>query len=789
MESGWKAKWIWAGGLQGRNNIYVEARSTFELQEPVAVHAELNITANQFYKLYINGAEVGRGPAPSDNEWKYYDRYEVGQFLQPGTNSVAILAYNFGGEQIVTGQMQGPGGLLCQLAIGEGADARVALATDASWKCRHSARWLPNVSRQHYWGGFREIYLVDQEDGWEQPAYSAADWPSAVEVAEAEQADSPWPRLVERDIPRLSRREVSPIAIAGELPYGGSISGAEALLDGAGEAGLRIDASAPGSYPQITYDFGREVVGYSKLVVDSPEGGVLQLHYGESLELELTDTFMLKAGRNVLEPFGRRAFRYMKLAVQATPRAITVQALKLVFVHYPFPQQGDFRCSDELLERIWETGKYTTLVNTQDHFEDCPHRERALWVADAVVMAKVVYHAFGDAAIVRKSLLQSARIQKEDGSLPGTGPERNPFTLPDFCAHWLFGVHEYVQYSGDTGFLAEVWPTITKLADWFAAQEDAAGLFSRADREGWWCFIDWSDDIERKDRVTAISCFYYKFLQQASQLAQLLGEGAHSQQWAERATRLRETIRTRLRVPGERLFVDCLTDSGLSASVTAQTNFAAAWSGVMEQDEVIHFIQDVYLPGKLPRIRGAFFYHVVLETLFSYGFAEAAIKQIREYWGDMLARGAKTWWETFDTALPFCTIPSPYQGHTPTYLQDAIPVSHSHGWGASPTNLLVSEVLGVDTSEMGQGMLILRPARAGGLEWAEGVVPTREGDIRVSWRVAAEAGKPQYEALVPQGLAWRTVGLDDVQSAAADGHIRITGRLQQAAIASDAAAR
>lgn len=782
MANGWQAKWIWAEGLLAHNNTYVEARNTFELRESFVARAELSITANQFYKLYINGSEVGRGPSPSDNQWKYYDRYEVARFLESGTNTVAILAYNFGNEPIVTGQMQGPGGLLCQMTIGEAADAQVVLATDAGWKCRRSTRWLPKVSRQHEWGGFREIYLAEQEDGWEQQGYCDSEWPSAVEVAVAEALDSPWPRLMERDIPHLSRREISPVALSGELTYGGSISGAEALLDDGEGRGLQVDASTPGSYPQITYDFGREVVGYPKLVVESPQGGVLQLHYGESLELELTDTFMLKAGRNVLEPFGRRAFRYMKLAVQATPQAITVQSLKLAFVHYPFPQQGSFRCSDELLGRIWETGKYTTIVNTQDHFEDCPHRERALWVADAVVMAKVVYHVFGDAAIVRKSLLQSARIQKEDGSLPGTGPERNLFTLPDFCAHWLFGVYEYVGYSGDTGFLAEIWPIIVKLADWFAAQEDDVGLFSRADREGWWCFIDWSDDIERKDRVSAISCFYYKFLQRASRLAQLLGEEGYGKRWAERATLLRNTIRTRLRAPGERLFADCLTDSGLSASVTAQTNFAAAWSGVMDRDEVIYFIKEVYLQGKLPRICGAFFYHVVLETLFSYGFAEAAIKQIREYWGDMLARGAQTWWETFDVALPFCTIPGPYQGHTPTYLRDAIPVSHSHGWGASPTNLLVSEVLGVDVSEMGEGVLILRPAPAGGLQWAEGVVPTCRGDIRVSWHVAAEEGKPQYEAWVPEGLAWRTVGLDGVQSATLNGYIRIIGSLRQALI-------
>ncbi|MDG0813889.1 alpha-L-rhamnosidase-related protein [Cohnella rhizosphaerae] len=265
------------------------------------------------------------------------------------------------------------------------------------------------------------------------------------------------------------------------------------------------------------------------------KGGVLQLYCGESLEVSLTDTYLLRPGENLLEPFGRRAFRYLKLAAMATPVPLRVQRLEMEFVRYPFTEAGSFRCSDERLNQIWETGRYTTFVNSQHHFEDCPYREAALWVADAVIMAKVVYQVSDDSALVRKSLLQGARIQNEDGSIPGNGPVRNSFMLPDFCAHWLFGVKAYYDYSHDKSFLEEIWPTIVCLARWFADQEDETGLFARADRDGWWCFIDWSDDIERKDRVTALSCFYYKFLMTAASLADTAGEPVFGKELEERA--------------------------------------------------------------------------------------------------------------------------------------------------------------------------------------------------------------------------------------------------------------
>ncbi|MGF7050555.1 hypothetical protein J2T13_005105 [Paenibacillus sp. DS2015] len=775
IQESWQAEWIWAAGTAHDNNVYVETRKIFVVDKAVNL-AKLRVSANQFYKLYVNGVEIGRGPTPADLSWISFDTYDVSNYVREGSNVIAILAHNFGKDRIVTGQLQGPGGVICQLDLyDEGAAAGSNIRTIASgsdWKCRRSPRWKPEVSRLHYWGGYREIMDLSQEDGWEQSDYEDSSWPMAAVLAEAEQADSPWPRLMPREIPFLKETLVSPVSVVSSESFMGAIRSPEAPLSSA--RSVMIDASVPGSFPQITYDFGAEVVGYPELEVFAEDGGVLQLFYGESLEVALMDTYLLQKGTNRLSPFGRRAFRYMKVAVMATPVPIEVRSLQVRFVHYPFGDRGNFSCSDERLNQIWETGRYTTIVNSQNHFEDCPHREGALWVADSVVMAKVVYQTFDDPALVRKSLLQAARIQNEDGSIPGTGPQHNSFLLPDFCAHWLFGVWEYYAYTKDTSFLHEVWPYVNRLIDWFADQEDATGLFASADREGWWCFIDWSDDIEREDRVTAISCFYYKFLITSALMAEELGESEAGAALQAKAITLREAIRNLLQVPGTTIYADCLTDAGLSASVTAQTNFAAAWSGIMDETEVVAFVQDYYLPERLPRIRGAFIYHIVLETLFRYGFAEAAITQIRDYWGSMLDRGATTWWETFDPSLPFVTTPSPYLGHTPTYLQDSIPVSLCHGWGASPTYLLSEQLLGVDVTELGVGSVILQPTAVTGIEWVEGNIPTRQGDIQAEWKLDKN-GVISYAATLPKGIAWTAIGLEELSVETDEEKVRVTG--------------
>ncbi|WP_217592098.1 alpha-L-rhamnosidase N-terminal domain-containing protein [Cohnella sp. GbtcB17] len=775
----WTAKWIWVSGAKDLNDVYAEARKVFEVG-PSIKRARLRISANQAYKLYLNGEELGRGPAPSDLAWMSFDTYEVADRLSRGSNVLAIVANNFGAGEIVTNQLQGPGGLICQLDLYDSEAAHKkplqTIASGTEWKCRRSPRWKANASRLHLWGGYREIFDVAREDGWERIDYDDSDWPDAEVVAGAEEPGSPWPRLLPREIPFLRRTLVRPASVVSSEPFLGGLAFAEAVLTDSPENALTMDASKPGSFPQVTYDFGAEVVGYPKLRVEAPEGGVLQLYCGESLEVSLTDTYLLRPGENLLEPFGRRAFRYLKLAAMATPVPLRVQRLEMEFVRYPFTEAGSFRCSDERLNRIWETGRYTTFVNSQHHFEDCPYREAALWVADAVIMAKVVYQVSDDSALVRKSLLQGARIQNEDGSIPGNGPVRNSFMLPDFCAHWLFGVKAYYDYSHDKSFLEEIWPTIVRLARWFADQEDETGLFARADRDGWWCFIDWSDDIERKDRVTALSCFYYKFLVTAASLADTAGESGFGKELQERAERTKASIRRMLREPDKGMYVDCRTDKGLSSSITAQTNFAAAWSGIMEKSEVMAFVEGEFLAGRLPPIRGSFFYHIVLETLFDNGYATDAIRIIRSYWGAMLDRGATTWWETFDPSLPFSTTPSPYMGHTPTYLQDFIPVSLSHGWGASPTYLLSKELLGIDVSHMGANRVVLQPIAAQGIDWAEGVVPTKRGEIRVRWGRQSN-GEISYQAELPKGIFWSAPSVESATASANEDGVRITGTL------------
>ena len=58
----WRASWIWGEGEDWPRNEWRCFRREFELQEWEYGSAEVTITADARYVLYVNGVLCGRGP-------------------------------------------------------------------------------------------------------------------------------------------------------------------------------------------------------------------------------------------------------------------------------------------------------------------------------------------------------------------------------------------------------------------------------------------------------------------------------------------------------------------------------------------------------------------------------------------------------------------------------------------------------------------------------------------------------------------------------------------------------
>jgi len=128
---GWgDATWIWDepdADKTPQTNEPRYVRRTFNLTAK-PVQAELWITADNYYTAYINGHKVG-----ADGEWSTVEKYQVGKYLVPGKNVLAILAKNEGGPAGLIARLQVRTADKKNLLIGTDSKTRITQVKHADW--------------------------------------------------------------------------------------------------------------------------------------------------------------------------------------------------------------------------------------------------------------------------------------------------------------------------------------------------------------------------------------------------------------------------------------------------------------------------------------------------------------------------------------------------------------------------------------------------------------------------------------------------------------------------------
>ena len=186
------AKWIWRKqDSYTKYNDTIVARKTFEL--PQVASAQLSITADTRYRLFINGDWVNDGPCRSWPDRYQYDVIDVSSYLKPGENEIRIIAKYFGVGTFH--QIPQQAGLLAQLDATTTDGKSIRVVTDGTWEAATASGWISNTVKRCIQMGPYEIYDARLED-------SEAFAPATV-LFDAE--GGPWKNLIPRDTALLTR--------------------------------------------------------------------------------------------------------------------------------------------------------------------------------------------------------------------------------------------------------------------------------------------------------------------------------------------------------------------------------------------------------------------------------------------------------------------------------------------------------------------------------------------------------------------------------------------------------
>ncbi|MGC9034614.1 MAG: alpha-L-rhamnosidase N-terminal domain-containing protein [Verrucomicrobiia bacterium] len=191
-----RAKWIWKNQKDyNQYNQTIIARKTFTIQQPRS--AVLKITADSYYRLFINGVWVNDGPCRSWFNHYQYDVIDVENYLVSGKNEIYVIARYFGVGDFHRIPQQA--GLLAQLEIEFSEGKRQIITTDSSWEVAEAAGWIRNTPKVSIQMEPAEYYDARLEGNLK--------FSRAKELFEAEAG--PWKNLNPRDVALLTKQPVN----------------------------------------------------------------------------------------------------------------------------------------------------------------------------------------------------------------------------------------------------------------------------------------------------------------------------------------------------------------------------------------------------------------------------------------------------------------------------------------------------------------------------------------------------------------------------------------------------
>ena len=503
------------------------------------------------------------------------------------------------------------------------------------------------------------------------------------------------------------------------------------FLDG---SGCRL--SSANGLSAVVLDFGREL--YGSLAIGNGaagRGAKVRIRFGESVAETLAELgergaqndhslrdFTAELPWAGSREFGPSGFRFVRIdAVAGTPDLQFVRAVSLM---RPMKPLGAFRCSDERLNRVFETAVRTVHLCCQDYLWDGIKRDRLVWLGDMHPETRTLLSVFGAAPVLKDSL---------EYAIATTPPDTWMNTMQTYTLWWIRNLAEWCRYTGDFALARKHAEYLEKTFDHVLTGFDADGLWTAG------TFLDWPTKHNREAEVAGTQGLALMAAEDAAFLARGIGAAALAAKADGMAARLKGRV---LDPAGEKSAAALLALAGLR---TPQEMY------------------DSVLSRRGHEGVSTFYGYYMLEAMSAANENARALGTVRDYWGAMLDVGATSFWEDFKigwTNNCFRIDEMPVAGRKDIhgdygeFCYRGFRHSLCHGWSSGPAAWLIAHVLGLRSVEPGCKAVRVDPF-LGDLDWAEGslALPTGEAvRIRVTKNadgsLTADVNAPDWVRIV-----------------------------------------
>jgi alpha-L-rhamnosidase len=463
-------------------------------------------------------------------------------------------------------------------------------------------------------------------------------------------------------------------------------------------------------------DFGRETFGFVKL--HGVKGkGTITIYYGESKEEALSKDGAVTLDRLTIDNTSAKdsvvvlskAFRYANVI---TDGSVEIDNVSMLFEYADVKDKGNFTCSDEEINRIYDVAKYTLHLSTREFFIDGIKRDRWVWSGDACQSYLMNYYLMNDNGTVTRTMYALR------GKDPVTGHIN---TIMDYTLYWFLSILDYYTYTGDKTFIQQNYDRMQSMMEYVLGRRNKNGLLEGL--PGDWIFIDWAAGLSKKGEVSFEQLLFARSLETMAVCAGIVNDKQSAEKYNRLAADLRKKLFAIYWNEQKQALVHSRVNGKQTDNVTRYSNMFAIFFDYFTQAQKQAVKKSVLLNSNIQKITTPYMRFYELEALCAMGEQNYVLREMKDYWGGMLKLGATSFWEEYNPDKKGAE-------HYAMYGRE-FGKSLCHAWGASPIYLLGKYYLGVKPTAPGYKTYEIQPA-LGGLQWMQGKVPTPTGEIELS---------------------------------------------------------
>lgn len=721
MSGSWPSYWISCPNSSPRDYGVYHFRKSFNLPN-VPAKFIIHVSADNRYRLYVNGNPICTGPARGDLYNWNFETIDISANMKVGENVIASLVWNMGVYAPVA-QISNQTAFVLQ---GDGESESI-INTNNSWKVFKNISYTPcSLDNGERLKSYMVIGPGDKVDGssypwgWEQPNFDDREWNSATLISNPAVSgygtDNLW-TLVPRGIPLMAEilQRVNKIR---------SSDGIKVDDPSFIEGGHRLIIPANRKI-SILFDQTFNTTTYPELNVSGGKGSTIKISYAEALfdkegkkgnrnEIEGKvlignyDIFMPDGGRNRLfRPLWHRTYRYVQMEIITKDEPLIIEDFYGMYTGYPFESKASFSSNDKSLQKIWDVAWRTALLCGGETYFDCPYYEQLQYEGDTRIQALISLYVTGDDRLIRKAILDFYHSRVPEGLTQGRYPSNRLQVIPPYSLFWVSMVYDYWMYRKDDAFISQFLPAISEVLHWYEKDIDREKKMLGPMK--WWNFIDYSDPFPggvppgASDGNSSIITLQYSYtLQQASQLFNYFGK-LHEKDHFNKLSSELNTNTYLLCFDGKR---NEMADTPEKKTYSQHAGIMAILAGAITESEKKDVMLKILTDNSLSP--ATFYYRFYLtQALKSSDMADLYYANLKP-WRDMLDMGLTTFAEKPEPARSDC-----------------------HAWSASPLYDFFATICGITPNAPGFTSVRIAPS-LGELLQVTATIPHPLGEINVT---------------------------------------------------------